>query len=59
MAARVDRVQEWLNQFPPNWEIGIDDGGLELVVTAPARQITATYELGGMPEENQEDTDGT
>jgi hypothetical protein len=49
MADNVREIHRWLDQFPPDWDLWIDEGGLTLVAASPNRQVTKTYELGGEP----------
>ena len=55
MAAKIKQIQEWLERFPPNWTVWVDEGGLTLVARgAKAKKGTEyTYDIGGEPETNQ------
>jgi hypothetical protein len=46
----VAKLSDWINTLEPEEMIGIDEGGLSLVVL----DSRAYYEIGGMPKENNE-----
>lgn len=47
MAATIKQLREWLETFPPNWLVAIDEGGLTLVVQGKNKNTEYSYELGG------------
>lgn len=47
MAATVREVMKFIESYPPNWPVWIDDGGLRLVVASPNKAIVSDYEVGG------------
>jgi hypothetical protein len=46
----VAELSDWINTLEPEEMIGIDEGGLSLVVL----DSRAYHEIGGMPKENNE-----
>jgi hypothetical protein len=46
MAVTVRELEEWLRNFDPDTEVGIDEGGLTLCVV---QKLDAYYEIGGLP----------
>lgn len=55
MAVRVSELRDWINTIPPNWEVGIDEGGLTLVARAePGAKYEVTLEVGGETEPEEE-----
>lgn len=53
----VGDVIEWLSTFGPKCSVGVDEGGLTLLVVDEEDDIVGTYEIGGIPEgiENPEE----
>lgn len=55
MALLVSELRDWINTIPPNWEVGIDEGGLTLVARAePGAKYEVTLEVGGETEPEEE-----
>lgn len=50
MAATIKDMREWFEQFPPDWTVWVDEGGLTLVAQGPYAGTEYTYEIGGEPE---------
>ena len=51
MSMLISDVKEWLSQFPPDMEVGIDEGGICLIIP----EVNACYEFGGIREDKEED----
>lgn len=49
MSVTIAQLEGWLCQFPKDAEVGIDEGGLTLVVP----EVNAYYELGGIEDEEE------
>lgn len=55
MAATIKQIREWLDQFPPNWLVAVDEGGLTLVVQGKNKNTEYSYELGGEREKQDDE----
>jgi hypothetical protein len=51
MAMPVQELKEWLNNLPPDAEVGVDEGGLCLRVVGDDETY---YEVGGLPEDEED-----
>lgn len=47
MAATVREILKFIESYPPDWQVWIDEGGLTLVVASPNKKIASDYEVGG------------
>lgn len=54
MAATVKEIRDWLNSLLDDDVVGIDEGGLTLVVSPCSVNYTAHLEIGGMPEQEND-----
>jgi hypothetical protein len=52
MSDTVRHVIKWLQILPPDAEVGVDEGGLTLIVVGDPEPY---FELGGVPDEDEED----
>jgi hypothetical protein len=43
----LSKVQSWVEEFPPNWNLFIDKSGQFLVISSPNGTNISTLELSG------------
>lgn len=58
MSVQARQLKHWIDQITkdnPNAEVGVDEGGLTLIV----ENSSAYYEIGGMSEESGDSNDNT
>lgn len=48
-------IKAWLEAFPDDAGIAVDDGGLTLVALTPDGEELGYYEVGGIPLPEEED----
>lgn len=48
-------VKDWLDSLPDDSDIAIDDGGLALVEVRDGKETGAYCEVGGTPEDTEDD----
>lgn len=56
MASTIKELRTWLAQFNEDRLVGVDEGGLTLVVIDDdtlGLDVQPQYELGGLPEEGE------
>jgi hypothetical protein len=52
----VSELRDWLANFPLDYGVAIDDGGLTLVVLDPSLDQVGYNEIGGLPRPEEDDT---
>jgi hypothetical protein len=53
MSVSIKDLKEWLDEFDEIDGVGIDDGGLALCRFSHTENSMSTYEIGGVPDDEE------